>query len=79
MLFDDSHFALTPALSAGRCEQGIVYFSRFTLSLRDGEDLLAERGVAVSYETVRRWVNYFGPREPCALIDINAPASGDHL
>jgi putative transposase len=25
------------------------------------EDLLAERGVAVSYETVRRWVNLFGP------------------
>jgi DDE domain len=34
---------------------------RFTLSLRDVEDLLAERGVAVSYETVRRWVNHFGP------------------
>ena len=25
------------------------------------DDLLAERGVAVSYETVRRWVNHFGP------------------
>jgi putative transposase len=23
--------------------------------------LLAERGIAVSYETVRRWVNHFGP------------------
>ena len=34
---------------------------RFTLSLRDVEDLLAERGVPVSYETVRRWVNHFGP------------------
>ena len=32
-----------------------------TLSFRDVEDLLAERGVAVSYETVRRWVNHFGP------------------
>jgi transposase-like protein len=29
--------------------------------LRDVEDLLAERGIAVSYETVRRWVNHFGP------------------
>ena len=38
-----------------------VDYLRFTLSLRDVEDLLAERGVAVSYETVRRWVNYFGP------------------
>jgi transposase-like protein len=29
--------------------------------LCDVEDLLAERGIAVSYETVRRWVNHFGP------------------
>jgi transposase-like protein len=29
--------------------------------LHDVEDLLAERGVTVSYETVRRWVNHFGP------------------
>jgi hypothetical protein len=33
----------------------------FTLSFRDIEDLLAERGIAVSYETVRRWVKHFGP------------------
>ena len=25
-------------------------------------DLLAERGIVVSYETVRRWVNHFGPK-----------------
>jgi hypothetical protein len=31
------------------------------LSFRDVEDLLAERGITVSYETVRRWVNHFGP------------------
>jgi transposase-like protein len=31
------------------------------LSFRDVEDLLAERGILVSYETVRRWVNHFGP------------------
>jgi transposase-like protein len=30
------------------------------LSFRDVEDLLAERGIMVSYETVRRWVNHFG-------------------
>ena len=28
---------------------------RFPLSYRDVEDLLAERGVDVSYETIRRW------------------------
>ena len=33
---------------------------RFTLSYRDVEDLLAERGLGVSYETVRRWVLKFG-------------------
>ncbi len=36
-------------------------YVRFTLSYRDVEDLLAERGVDVSYETVRRWVLKFGP------------------
>ncbi len=36
-----------------------LYF-RFTLSLRDVEDLLAERGVEVSYETVRCWTRKFG-------------------
>jgi putative transposase len=41
--------------------RAIWFYLRFTLSLRDVEDLLAERGVAVSYETVRRWVNHFGP------------------
>jgi putative transposase len=34
---------------------------RLTLSYRDVEDLLAERGLDVSYETVRRWVLKFGP------------------
>ena len=36
-------------------------YIRFTLSFRDVEDLLAERGLDVSYETVRRWVLKFGP------------------
>jgi transposase-like protein len=36
-------------------------YLRFTLSYRDVEDLLAERGLDVSYETVRRWVLKFGP------------------
>jgi KDPG and KHG aldolase len=33
----------------------------FTLSYRDVEDPLAERGLDISYETVRRWVLKFGP------------------
>ena len=42
-------------------QQAIWLYVRFTLSFRDVEDLLAERGIFVSYETVRRWVNHFGP------------------
>ena len=36
-------------------------YLRFTLSYRDVEDLLAERGLGISYETVRSWVLKFGP------------------
>jgi len=36
-----------------------LYF-RFPLSYRDVEDLLAERGIDASYETVRRWASKFG-------------------
>ena len=36
-----------------------LYF-RFALSYRDVEDMLAERGIDVSYETVRRWALKFG-------------------
>ena len=34
---------------------------RFPLSLRNVEDLLYERGIDLSYETVRYWWNRFGP------------------
>ena len=36
-------------------------YHRFCLSFRDAEDLLAERGIVVSYETIRSWCNKFGP------------------
>ena len=36
-------------------------YHRFTLSFRDVEDLLAERGILVSYESIRRWCHKFGP------------------
>ena len=41
--------------------QAMWLYFRFTLSLRDVEDLMAERGVDVTYETVRCWVDKFGP------------------
>jgi putative transposase len=40
---------------------GIWFYTRFTLSLRDVEELLAERGLDVSYETIRRLFIKFGP------------------
>ena len=39
----------------------IWVYHRFSMSLRDVEDLLAERGIDVSYETIRRWCEKFGP------------------
>ena len=38
-----------------------IYF-RFNLSHRDIEDLLAERGVNVSYEAIRQWCIKFGAK-----------------
>ena len=40
----------------------VFVYHRFALSLRDVEDLLAERGVMVSYETIRVWCSHFGPK-----------------
>jgi putative transposase len=37
-----------------------LYF-RFSLSFRDVEELLAQRGIEVSYETIRCWTTKFGP------------------
>lgn len=42
-------------------QHAIWLYLRFTLSHQDVEELLAVRGIEVSYETVRRWVVKFGP------------------
>jgi len=42
-------------------QHAIWLYLRFTLSYRDVEELLAERGLDISYKTVRRWVLKFGP------------------
>ncbi|MGJ8670093.1 MAG: hypothetical protein ACSHXK_11445 [Oceanococcus sp.] len=39
----------------------ILLYVRYPLSLRQVEELMAERGVDVSYETIRLWWNRFGP------------------
>ncbi len=53
-----------PRLKGYRFPRSIISYAgsayhRFALSLRD-EDLLAERGIKVSYETIRSWVRKFG-------------------
>ncbi len=40
-------------------QYAVLLYCRFSLSFRDVEDLLAERGLYISYETVRRWVLKF--------------------
>jgi putative transposase len=42
-------------------QHAVWLYLRFTLSCRDIEDLLAERGLDISYETVRSWVLKSGP------------------
>ena len=42
-------------------QRAVWMYLRFTLSFRDVEELLAERGIVVTYESIRRWVLTFGP------------------
>ena len=54
-----------PRLKGYRFPREIVAYAvwvyhRFALSTADVEDLLADRGVMVSRETIRKWVNRFG-------------------
>src|SRR5690349_20515361 len=55
----------------------IWLYARFTLSFRDVEELLAERGIDASYETVRRWFLKFGP-SIAANIRRSRPRPSDH-
>jgi len=43
-------------------QYAVWLYHRFNLSHRDIEDLLAERGIVVSYESIRLWCNKFGPQ-----------------
>jgi hypothetical protein len=45
-------------------QHAIWLYLRFTLSYRDVEELLAERGLDLSYETVRRWVRKWPSPQP---------------
>ena len=53
--------------------QAVWLYFRFTMSFCDVEDLLAERGIDVSYETVRLRVLKFGPafaRRVCRRLGL---------
>jgi putative transposase len=45
----------------------VMMYIRFPLSLRNVEDLLFERGIDISHETVRHWWNRFGPMFAAAI------------
>ena len=57
--------------------QAVWLYARFTLSYRDVEEMLAERGVDVSYETVRAWFLKFGP-DIAANLRCRRPRPSDH-
>ncbi len=43
-------------------QYAVWLYYRFNLSHRDIEDLMVERGITVSYESIRLWCNKFGPQ-----------------
>jgi transposase-like protein len=55
-------------------QHSVWLYARFSLSYRDVEELLAERGIVVSYETIRRWVAKFGPQIARRLRHHRRPA-----
>lgn len=58
----------------------VRWYYRFNLSLRDIEELLLERGVTVTYESVRRWCDRFGaPFARRAKAARGRPGSTWHL
>jgi putative transposase len=61
-------------------QHAVWIYLGFTLSYRDVEELLAERGIDVSHETIRRWVIAFGLRYAQRLrAKRPKPSSAWHL
>lgn len=56
--------------------QAVWLYFRFTLSLRDVEELLAQRGIEMSYETIRCWIVKFGPQIAANLRRRRSPPTG---
>jgi putative transposase len=74
-----------PTLKGFRFPREVISFAvwayyRFAMSLRDVEDLLAARDIVVSHESVREWINRFGPQMAAQIRrDRPAPADKWHL
>lgn len=74
-----------PRLKGFRFPRSIISYAvwayhRFALSTADVEDLLAERGIGVSRETIRKWVNRFGRHfARCIRRDRPKPNNKWHL
>ncbi len=56
----EAHLLCPPLISTDVIRHTVWLYFRFTLSYRDVEDLLAERGLTVSNESIRLWVYKFG-------------------
>jgi putative transposase len=54
-------------------------YHRFNLSHRDIEDLLAQRGIAVSYEAIRLWCAKFGPEFTMTLLNTPTIERNSHI
>ena len=59
--------------------QAVRGYFRFTLSIRHVEELMAERGIGVSRETIRYWEIKFGPLIAANLVRCHRPTSRWHL
>jgi putative transposase len=72
--------SVSPSYRGYRYPAGVIahcvwLYHRFALSLRDTEELMLERGIEVTYETVRQWSRKFGPGY--AAAPRRRPAPGD--
>jgi putative transposase len=74
-----------PTLKGFRFPREVIFYAvwayyRFSMSLREVVDLLAARGVVVSHESVREWINRFGPQIAARIRrDRPTPADQWHL
>lgn len=60
---------------AAKIRQAVWLYFRFSLSLREAKELMATRGIDVSYETIRCWTIRFGPQIARRLKKLRPSAS----